>query len=216
MLVNRPVKEPVFNFDPKANNNQGRVTDFQAPQEGQTLDINGSILAFNQAFLSDNQTQINLPVVITPAHNKLVNQLGIKELLGEGVSHFAGSSPERVFNLSLAASRVNGSLVPPSQTFSFDKAVGEISGATGYKEGYIIQNGRTVLDDGGGVCQDPTTLFRAVLYAGLPVVDRTAHAYRVEYYEEGFPPGLDATIYSPTVDFKFNIFYTPLWKAGSF
>ena len=61
-----------------------------------------------------------------------------------------------------------------------------------------------MLDDGGGVCQDSTTLFRAVLNAGLPVVKRTAHAYRVGYYEQGFPPGLDATVFSPSVDFQFK------------
>ena len=50
-----------------------------------------------------------------------------------------------------------------------------------------------------------TTLFRAALNAGLPIVERRAHAYRVHYYEEGgFKPGLDATIYSPSVDFKFT------------
>jgi vancomycin resistance protein YoaR len=65
-------------------------------------------------------------------------------------------------------------------------------------------DGKTVLGDGGGVCQVSTTLFRAVLSAGLPVVERRAHAYRVGYYEQGFGPGLDATVYSPTTDFKFK------------
>src|SRR6185369_11000366 len=58
--------------------------------------------------------------------------------------------------------------------------------------------------DGGGVCQVSTTLFRAALNAGLPIVERHAHAYRVHYYEEDSSPGVDATVYVPTVDLKFK------------
>jgi vancomycin resistance protein YoaR len=125
-------------------------------------------------------------------------------LIGQGVSHFAGSIENRKFNVGLAASRINGVLIPPGEEFSFVKTVGDISGASGYKQAYVIKSGRTVLDDGGGVCQVSTTIYRAALNTGLPITERTAHAYRVGYYEQGFPPGLDATIYSPSVDLKFK------------
>ncbi|HZQ29900.1 MAG TPA: VanW family protein, partial [Patescibacteria group bacterium] len=65
-------------------------------------------------------------------------------------------------------------------------------------------NGKTVLGDGGGVCQVSTTFFRALLNAGLPIVERHPHSYRVGYYEQDSPPGLDATIYYPSVDLKFR------------
>ena len=133
-----------------------------------------------------------------------VNKLGIKELIGTGNSLFLDSIPSRIFNINLAAGRLNGILVAPGETFSFDQALGDISAFSGYKQAYIIQNGHTVLGDGGGVCQVSTTLFRAILNAGLPVVERHAHAYRVGYYEENSPPGIDATVYSPTVDLKFK------------
>lgn len=137
--------------------------------------------------------------------NEDVNNLGIQELLGRGESYFTGSAASRIHNLSLAASRMNGVLVPPGQTLSFNDTVGDISAATGYRSAYIIKDGRTILDDGGGVCQDSTTLFRAVLDAGLPVVERHQHSYRVVYYEKGnYKPGLDATVFAPTVDFKFK------------
>jgi len=61
-----------------------------------------------------------------------------------------------------------------------------------------------VLGDGGGVCQVSTTLFRALLDAGLPIIERRAHSYRVSYYEQDSPPGLDATVYYPTTDLKFK------------
>ena len=133
-----------------------------------------------------------------------VNNLGIKELIGKGESLFAGSIPNRIFNIKKAAENMNGILVAPGETFSFNKYVGDISAAGGYKSAYIIKEGRTVLGDGGGVCQVSTTLFRAILAAGLPVEERTAHAYRVHYYEEDSQPGFDATIFTPSVDLKFK------------
>src|SRR5581483_1675543 len=133
-----------------------------------------------------------------------VNNLGITQLIGQGESLFQGSIDTRIYNIELAASRINGALIAPGEIFSFDKTLGDVSSLTGYKQAYVIQNGKTVLGDGGGVCQVSTTTFRAILNAGLPVVERHAHAYRVEYYEEDSPPGIDATIYVPSVDLKFK------------
>ena len=91
------------------------------------------------------------------------------------------------------------------EKFSFNKTVGDISAATGYKQAYVIKSGRTVLDDGGGVCQVSTTLFRAALNAGLPIVERHAHSYRVGYYEQGdWKPGFDATVYDPSYDLEIQ------------
>ena len=104
----------------------------------------------------------------------------------------------------MAASRINGTLVKPGETFSFNNALGDVSQFTGYRQAYIISGGKTILGDGGGVCQVSTTLFRALLNGGLPINERTAHAYRVGYYEQNSPPGLDATVYGPTPDLKFT------------
>lgn len=133
------------------------------------------------------------------------NNFGIEELIGEGVSYFRGSIPGRIHNIALAASRINGVLIPPRNTFSFNETIGDISAATGYKQAYVIKSGRTVLDDGGGVCQVSTTLFRAALNTGLPIVERHAHSYRVQYYEQGgWKPGFDATVYAPSYDLKIK------------
>lgn len=196
--IDQDVKEPLFQFDGK------RVTEFQPPQIGQHLNFNQTKTNLIQALTTENFKSIPLAVDITQPKNKLSNELGIKELIGEGISNFAHSIPNRIYNIGLAASRINGVLVPPGETFSFVNTVGDISGASGYKQAYVIKSGRTVLDDGGGVCQVSTTLFRAALNAGVPIPERTAHAYRVEYYEQGFPPGLDATIFVPGVDLKFK------------
>jgi len=133
-----------------------------------------------------------------------VNDMGIKELIGRGSSRFRGSISSRIYNLTLAASRFNGILIEPGEVFSFNQVLGEVSAETGYKQAYIIKDGRTELDDGGGVCQVSTTFFRAVLDTGLPVIERRAHAYRVGYYEQDSLVGFDATVYEPTTDFKFK------------
>ncbi len=133
------------------------------------------------------------------------NSLGIRERIGRGESFFRGSIPGREHNVALAASRVHGVLIAPGEQFSFNKTVGDISAATGYKQAYVIKNGRTILDDGGGVCQVSSTLFRAALSTGLPIDERWAHSYRVGYYEQGgWKPGFDATVYNPTYDLKFT------------
>jgi vancomycin resistance protein YoaR len=134
----------------------------------------------------------------------MVNDLGIKTLIGKGESTFHGSIVSREHNVALTAARLSGILIAPGETFSFNQAVGDISLATGYQTAYIIKDGRTVLGDGGGVCQDSTTVFRAALDAGLPIMERHAHSYRVAYYEQNSPVGVDATVYAPSTDLKFK------------
>lgn len=201
--INQPLKEAKFVFDEGAQ----RVTEFQPGQERKQLIVAQTVSLISKAVENGGSSDIQLPVEITSPQTSAgeVNDYGIKELLGTGTSSFIDSIPNRVFNIGLAGSRTNGILIPPGETFSFNQYIGEISAATGYKQAYVIKAGKTVLDDGGGVCQVSTTLFRAVLNAGLPITERTAHAYRVGFYEQGgTPPGFDATVYPPSVDFKFK------------
>jgi len=131
--------------------------------------------------------------------------MGIKELVAQGVSFYKPSSAERVHNIRLAASRLHGVVIPPGATFSFNAALGPVTAETGYREGYAIIGDYTVRDIGGGVCQVATTFFRAVFFGGYEVVEWHPHAYRIRRYEQGgYPLGLDATVYEPTVDFKFR------------
>ena len=204
-ITDKPV-DAQFKFE------NGRVTTFKPSINGHEIDM----IALNDQLLSKSLTVTSSPrgaVIIIPLQIKIVepaittdkaNNMGIKELIGEGHSLFYHSISSRIYNINLAAGRINGILVPPGQTFSFDKALGDVSAFTGYQQAYVIQNGRTVLGDGGGVCQVSTTFFRAILDAGLPIVERHAHAYRVGYYEEDSPPGIDATIFVPSVDLKFT------------
>ncbi len=191
--------EPV---DARFSFEDGKVKEFKTSSDGKEVDIPSlkkKISSKTLAIVAADRPQtltIPIPVKILKPRTTTeeVNDMGIKELVASGTSRFAGSIPNRMYNIALAASRLNGVLIKPDEVFSFNKAVGDISTLTGYKQAYVIQNGRTVLGDGGGVCQVSTTFFRAVLNAGLPVVERNAHAYRVSYYEQDSGPGIDAAI----------------------
>lgn len=200
--------------EPKLTIEDGKAKVFQPAKDGLKLDQQKTKAELVRVILSDkNEEKIVLLAVRSSTRVKTeeVNSLGIKEIIGRGVSNFAGSSPERVFNIELAASKVSGTLVAPGEVFSFNQSVGDVSQETGYKTAYIIERGRTLFGAGGGVCQVSTTAFRAAMYSGLPLVERRTHAYRVRYYEQaGHPPGMDATIYQPSVDFKFKN-DTPNW-----
>ena len=120
-------------------------------------------------------------------------------------------------NIETAASKFHGLLVAPGETFSMASAIGDITLDNGYAEALIIIGGQTIKGVGGGVCQVSTTLFRTAFFAGFPIVERYAHAYRVGYYEQDrrrprLPSlaGLDATVFVPMVDFKFAN-DTPYW-----
>lgn len=133
------------------------------------------------------------------------NRLGIKEFLAKGESYFLDSIPGRVHNILLASLILHGQVAAPGETFSFNERIGKVSREAGYRQAYVIKEGKTVLDDGGGVCQVSSTLFRAALAAGVPIVERRAHSYRVSFYEQGgFLPGIDATVFPPWADFKFK------------
>ncbi len=180
---------------------------------GRQLDVEATLRAVQQKLSKGDHTiALELKLTPPPATDKTTaEQLGIKELIYQEVSYFYGSSAARVQNIKTAASRFHGVLVPPGAVFSMSDTIGTISLDSGYAEALIIQNGRTIQGVGGGVCQVSTTLFRTAFFAGFPIVERYAHAYRVSYYEkvagnkiDARLAGLDATVFVPIVDFKFK------------
>lgn len=196
--------EAVFKFE---NN---KVLEFQPSQNGYVLDdiqVEQQICQQINSLIQNNEKSAKQTLAVTiqepQTTNSDVNNMGIKELLGRGKSTFKHSSDIRNFNVSKGSSIVNRVLVAPGDTFSFIKNLGEVTLENGYKKAYIIRAGKTELDVGGGICQVSTTLFRAMLDAGLDITDRHPHAYRVGYYEEDSPPGYDATVFIPNPDLKF-------------
>jgi vancomycin resistance protein YoaR len=199
-----PAKDALFKFE------NGKVISFKADEKGIELQQDEFLKDFRKKIesISDKNTQLTVTIkdkIIDPEITLAeANNQGIEELIAEGKSDYTHSIPSRIHNVILAASKFNGIIIPKGEEFSFVDIVGDISASSGYQSAYVISGGRTVLGDGGGVCQVSTTAFRAALNAGLPITERHAHAYRVSYYENDSDPGFDATIYSPNVDLRFK------------
>lgn len=180
---------------------------------GRRLDISATIDHISEA-LQNDQHEVTLQFeTINPevTDETLGETLGITELVHQETSYFYGSSADRVQNIRTAAAEFHGLLIPPQTTFSMADYLGDISLENGYAEALIIYGGQTIQGVGGGVCQVSTTLFRAAFFAGFPINERHAHAYRVSYYEQRANgsrdanlAGLDATVYVPIVDLKFT------------
>jgi vancomycin resistance protein YoaR len=194
-------------------NDDTRLLDLEEPAViGRKLDVEGSIERINEE-LKDGKHEIALVFeTIEPSvtDDTTGEEIGITELVHQETSYFYGSDSARVQNIRTASAQFHGLLVPPGATFSMADALGNISLENGYAEALIIYGDQTIQGVGGGVCQVSTTLFRATFFAGFPITERHAHAYRVGYYEmrsngnkDPNLAGLDATVYVPIVDFKF-------------
>ncbi|MCS7222531.1 MAG: VanW family protein [Anaerolineae bacterium] len=187
-----------LDFDPET----GTFTTLVPSQTGRELDVAEAVRRIQQAASSGGRTQ-ELPIrVIPPAVDEArVAEMGIKELVAQGTSRFAGSSAERVQNIVTAVEKIRGVVIPPGGEFSFNRAIGDVTAANGFEDSLIIWGDRTAVGIGGGVCQVSTTVFRAAFFGGFPILERWAHGYVVRWYGD---PGLDATIYTPEVDFRFR------------
>jgi hypothetical protein len=164
----------------------------------------------SQAAPSATPTALPPTAVPTPTP-KTYESARLTDRLGSAQTSYAGSIPERAWNVELAAKRLDGTTVPPGGVFSFNKAVGPTTLKSGFKIGYGIANGKdgipeTVPSVAGGICQIATTVFQAAFWAGFPFVERHYHLYWIPRY--GSPPtgrtGFDATVDDPGVDLKFK------------
>lgn len=111
----------------------------------------------------------------------------------------AGRTKEQVHNTTLAARKLNGTLIKPGELFSFNQRLGSFGQANGYRKAPVAYSGRLIADWGGGVCQTSSTLYNAVLQAGLPIAERHPHEFCPLY----IAAGRDAAVAYPGVDLRF-------------
>ena len=185
---------------------------------GRSVRVDETIAAIDNA-INNGQQVATLTVDTTePAvkSDATAASLGISDNVITYSTYFRGSSLPRIQNIKTAAESFHGLLIAPGETFSMGQGLGDVSLDNGYAEAMIIYGNKTIKGVGGGVCQVSTTLFRTAFFAGFPIVERAAHAYRVSYYEQSESAinpklaGLDATVYFPLVDMKF-VNDTPYW-----
>lgn len=181
---------------------EGKMTDFTAPAEGIVVDGQKTATDLMAAWENHSPTSTLSLKTITPKITGAdAERLGITDLLGVGRSDFSGSPSNRRKNIAFGKTKMNGVLIPPGENFSQLGVLGVIDGAHGWLPELVIKGNKTTPEFGGGLCQVGTTSFRMALAAGMPIVERRSHSYRVSYYE---PAGMDATIYDPAPDFRFK------------
>ena len=125
-------------------------------------------------------------------------KLGIKEVVSEFTT--SGFEYASGVNIRLAAQEINGAIVKPGETFSFNDYTGPRGAAEGYVESGIIEAGRPGKAVGGGISQLATTLYNATYFAGMEDVEHTEHSYYISRY----PAAREATIYDGAIDLKFR------------
>lgn len=155
-----------------------------------------------KAMLNEVKDEYEIPLKYT-APSVTTNMIGTEafpNLLAEFSTNYNARDTDRTTNLRLAAEKINGTVLMPGETFSYNTVVGERTIAAGYKEAAMYQNGEVVDGLGGGICQISTTLYNAVLYTNLEIVERRNHQFVPSYAKAG----RDATVVYGSIDFRFK------------
>ena len=165
--------------------------------------INGDLNSTNQLLMDVETTK---PRITKEDLSK------IKGVMGTFSTSYATSAPGRSNNIEIATKVINGTIVMPGETFSFNDIVGPRTEERGYQEAGTYVGNKVEPGIGGGICQVSTTLYRAVMKANLRSVERTNHSMVVGYAQ----PGLDATVSFGYLDYKFkNTYDFPIYIQGS-
>ncbi len=198
-----PPVDARFHFDDLS----GQLVPIAPSADGRALDVAASAQSIQAAVAHGQHVAPLILQTVPPRYpdTATAEALGIRERVVTADSYFIGSPSGRDHNIRLAASKFDGLIIAPGETFSFNTILGEISAEAGYDEAYVTAGEQLAVEIGGGVCQVSTTAFRAALWGGYPIVERWYHYQRVGYYElRGYGPGFDATVYAPLLDFRFT------------
>jgi vancomycin resistance protein YoaR len=152
--------------------------------------------------LKEDKEEYTIPLKITIAE-KTLSDLGAEAFpneLGSYSTKFNVSNSNRNNNIKLATNKINGTIILPGETFSYNQTVGKRTIQAGFKEAGAYAGGQVVQEVGGGICQVSSTLYNAVLYANLEIVERSNHHFETSYVAAS----RDATVSWGTLDFKFK------------
>lgn len=156
-----------------------------------------------QRIVSDeSKDEYEIPLKLTPAA-KTIDDIGTEAfpyLISSYTTKYDATNTNRSGNLKIAADKINGIVLMPEETFSFNEVVGKRTIQEGYKNAKIYENGRVVDGLAGGICQISSTLYNAALLANLEIVERRNHSFTSTYV----PAGRDATVVYGISDFKFK------------
>lgn len=170
--------------------------------DGVQVDWEALLAAIDRAALETRQRVVAIPVrTWQPKLTTLdAELLFARHQVAAYTTYFSNANQARVSNIKRVASALDGRVVRAGETFSFNDAIGPRTPEAGYDVAPVISNGVLVPGVGGGICQVATTLFNAVLLAGLPVIERWPHTFFLERY----PVGRDAAVSYGSQDLRFK------------
>jgi vancomycin resistance protein YoaR len=171
-------------------------------RDGTTLDVAGAQAAVLGAATESGvrEADIGLTALEPKLSTEGARALGIKRRVSTFTTDMGVSSSNRIWNVHLMADYIDGTIIKPGKTFSFNKVVGPRTPERGFREGQMILGSLLVPAIGGGVCQTATTLFNNAFELGLPVKERHNHSWYISHY----PIGRDATVSWGGPDLKFK------------
>jgi vancomycin resistance protein YoaR len=171
-------------------------------RDGTTLDVGGAQAAVLGAATQSGvrEADVGLTALEPKLSTEDARALGIKRRVSTFTTDMGVSSSNRIWNVHLMADYIDGTIIKPGKTFSFNKVVGPRTPERGFREGQMILGSLLVPAIGGGVCQTATTLFNNAFELGLPVKERHNHSWYISHY----PIGRDATVSWGGPDLKFK------------
>ena len=172
---------------------------FEPEQQGRVLNQEALVASIEGA-LEVGGGQITMEVAAVQPEVTLENVSSQYGLVSSAVTNASSSSSNRLANISLAISLINGTCLEPGETFSFNGTVGERTTARGFKTAPAYNSGEVTKEVGGGICQVSTTLFNAAVKANLTINERNAHSLTVSYVDVG----KDAAVDWGNKDLKFT------------
>lgn len=152
--------------------------------------------------LKEEKDEYVIPLIITKP-TKTTKDIGTEafpDKLSTCATRYDATNLTRTTNLQVAVNKINGVVVMPGETFSYNKTLGKRTAEAGYKDAAGYAGGKVVQMIGGGICQISSTLYDAVVYANLEIVERHNHAFLTSY----LGAGKDATVVYGNLDFRFK------------
>ena len=179
----------------------GQLVVVEHPQAGYAIEAGEALQMASDAFAGyapDDTFNLPVTVLLPPSLPSDLNALGLTGVIAESSTPYSGSIEARKTNIELAAKLLNGVLIMPGQTFSFNSEIGPMTVDAGFEVAYGIANLdgqlRTIPTEAGGICQVATTVFQPVFATGYEIVQRTTHSYWIPSYTYNSMVGLDATV----------------------
>ena len=169
----------------------------------ETVGISFGVEDAKQLWLKANVgEQVIIPLTLTQPDFTAaqLEELLFRDLLGAQMTYYAGSTSERINNIRLAAAKLDGLILLPGESFSYNDTVGKRTEEAGFQYADAYSDGQVVPELGGGICQVSSTLYSASLYARMKILSRTNHYFKVGYLDYG----MDATVSWGGPDFKFR------------